>query len=161
MNEKTSESRKESSRKNGLKGGVKTEEGKAISSRNSLKHGMLSNVLDGYDEINAKTLFRILADEFKTDTYYQKILLEQLVLCYIKLIRCGKYETGILNETLHSTENPLNNIFPDQFITEGQKAIINEATFKRLELVLTRYEPQLVSRMLKLIDALTKMKSKL
>lgn len=67
-----------------LKGGPKTEEGKMASSKNSLKHGILSNTLTEFDRINVSVLMEAFIEEFSAKTYYQKILVEQLVLCYVK-----------------------------------------------------------------------------
>lgn len=148
--------RKKASQINGKKGGVKSEEGKTVSSQNAIKHGVLSNSLSEYDRLSSSILYKELADEFSVKTLHQKMLLEQLVLCYIKLARCSRFESEIMRESLSAESNPslLDISFENKIIPDDAKAIIDEQTFKRLELVLTRYEPQLVNRLINLIGLL-------
>ncbi len=152
--------RRRASRENGQKGGVKTDEGKVASSQNALKHGVLSSKfrLKGYDSINHQIIYDTLEKEFDAKSLHQKMLVEQLVLCYIKLARCSKFESEILHEALKSTDNPLKVKFlsQDKITPKEAKALIDESTFKRMELVLTKYEPQLINRMIGLVNVLKK-----
>ena len=152
--------RRKASRENGKKGGVKTDVGKAVSSQNALKHGVLSNKvkLKGYDSVNHQALYDTLEEEFDAKTLHQKMLVEQLVLCYIKLARCSRFEAEIMNETLKTTDNPnhIGDLFPEKITPKDARALIDESTFKRMELVLTKYEPQLINRMIGLVNVLKK-----
>ena len=159
--------RKVTSPQNGLKGGVKTDEGKAASSKNAIKHGLLSNSLSEYDRVPYSAMYAHLAQEFNVETLYQRIILEQLVVTYIKLARCSRLESELLNQEIKTYENP-NSL--DKYIEEAcsnisskrldpeDKALIDEKTFKNLDLILTRYEPQLNSRILTLIKVLLELK---
>lgn len=137
---------------NGKKGGVKTEEGKDISKMNSFKHGILSNTKTEFDELKSTPLFLALSEEFDAVTIHQKILVEELVSTYIKLSRCAKFQKQKLNQDMHSFD------FQDSLnftqIDDGYKAQIREDIFKSLELIMVRYEPQLVNRMIRLIKEL-------
>lgn len=149
--------KKKTSQENGKKGGVKTEEGKAVSSQNAIKHGVLSNSLSEYDKLSSIALYKRLAVEFEVETTSQRMLLEQLVLCYIKLARYSRFESEIMNEAVSTIDNPnhLKLDWGDEKVTpEDAKALIDEQTFKRMELVLTRYEPQLINRLMGLIRVL-------
>ncbi len=98
--------KRKASQENGKKGGVKTNAGKAVSSQNAIKHGVLSNSLSEYDKLSSIALYKKLAIEFEVKTTYQRMLLEQLVLCYIKLARCSRFESEIMNEAVSTTDNP-------------------------------------------------------
>lgn len=132
------------SRINGKKGGVKTEEGKIISSKNSFKHGILSNSKTDYDLIKANQLYIDLVAEFNANTVASSMLIEQLVICYVKLARCNRFEQELLNEAIKTKyeKDPLDELFSKVTVPEGQRALINEEWFQRMDLVLTRYEPQ-------------------
>jgi hypothetical protein len=66
--------RRRASRENAKKGGVKTEKGKAISSQNSLKHGVLSNKmkLKGYDSVDHQALYETFVQEFDAETFTKR-----------------------------------------------------------------------------------------
>ena len=135
-NDETKKSRRrKASKENGKKGGVKTVEGKAISSRNALKHGILANALSGYDKINYETIYELLSKEFKVTKFSHEMILEQLVICYIKLGRCLRCENDLIREGTQELKlPPLGVAYEDQ-------AFIDEDFYKRMELVLTKYEP--------------------
>lgn len=159
MTSTTSDARTFASQENGKLGGVKTEEGKEISRRNAVKHGVLANALhNGYDKLSYSALYNRLGDEFHVTTLHQSIILEQLVMCYVKLARCSRFESEIMHESMNTRQSleELLNLPTIPVIDDKDKATISEKTFKRLEAVLIRYEPQLINRMLKLLEILKK-----
>ncbi len=137
-------------------------EGKKIVCKNAIKHGILSNSLSDYDKIQYNELYKQLANEFKVRKTYQVILLEQLVLCYMKLARCARFESEIMNESLrtkviHGVQ--FGGLEEDmEFIDDKDRAQLDEKIFKKLELVLIRYEPQLVKRLMNLTKQLSSLK---
>lgn len=139
-----------------MKGGPKTEEGKIIASKNALKHGILSNVLTEYDKVNVAILMEAFTEEFSAHTYHQKMLVEQLVLCYVKLARCTRMENDIITESLNTKIDPFKGLEDGLIVDDEARALVNDQTFKRLELMLLRYEPQLLKRMVSLIETLKK-----
>lgn len=147
------------SRNNGKKGGVKTEEGKMVSSRNSFKHGILSNSTTDYDLLKSNQLYIDLVVEFKASTVVSLMLVEQLVICYVKLGRCNRFEQELLNETIKTKyeKSPLDTMFFGVTVPENERALISADWFQKMDLVLTRYEPQLVKRMITIINELQKM----
>ncbi len=152
----SSEARKMASQTNGKLGGVKTDEGKEVSKLNAIKHGVLSNALqNGYDKANFSAIFKALGEEFNVKSIHQNLILEQLVMTYLKLARCSRIETEVMHEANNTTMS-LEEACYAPIIAEKNKASISEKTLNRLEMVLIRYEPQLVNRMLKLIDILKK-----
>jgi hypothetical protein len=138
-------------------GGPNTEEGKAISSQNALKHGVLSNTLAELDKVDANKLFESLCDEFNAVSCHQKMIVEQLVLCYIKLSRCSRIEADMLKESLNTTKVPFKILEKNGDVVDDEmRALINEQSLKKMELLLIRYEPLLNKRMIQLIETLKK-----
>jgi hypothetical protein len=146
----------------------KTEEGKAISAQNSRKHGLLASSLTDYDRLAVNELLEELEEEFGDGSVATKMVIEQLVLTYLKLARCNQFQAEVINEKIHPTEKEyipgvadklLNSVHDDlggkvEVKKQGFSSQITEEQFKRVELIITRYEPQLVNRMLKLINYL-------
>lgn len=147
--------RRKASKENGKKGGVKTKEGKAISSQNALKHGILARALSDYDKVNYKTIYELLSKEYKVTKFAHEMILEQLVICYIKLGRCLRFENDLIREAMGTLR------LPPPGVEYDDQAFVDEEMFKRMELVLTKYEPQLVRRLQALVKQLESFKAEL
>ena len=90
----TSEKKIQANRLNALKGGVKTEEGKAVVRLNAVSHGFFSNsvLLPGEDQtLMAKIREKFLA-ELKPEGELETILVERIVSSAWRLKRLLKYE---------------------------------------------------------------------
>jgi hypothetical protein len=141
-----------------LGGGPRTNEGKEISSKNAIKHGILSNTISSIDKVDVEELMKGLLIEFNIKTLHGRFLVEQLVLCYVKLARCSRIEVDILHEALKTRTDPLKGASEGYYVQEDDRALITDQTLARLELLFVRYEPQLIKRMLQLIEALKECK---
>ena len=106
---KTSPKKIASNRKNAKKStGPKTRRGKQIVKRNALKHGLLSRDVviqtgDGKEnpaELNALTTQ--LAAQFQPEGILEEILVERIAVCYWRLRRVLKCETGEIRRQLDS-----------------------------------------------------------
>lgn len=136
------------------RGGPATDEGKGISSKNAIKHGILCNTISSIDKVDVDELMKGLISEFNIKTLHGRFLVEQLVLCYVKLARCSRIEVDILHEALKTRTDPLKGAEEGYYVQEDDRALITDQTLARLELLFVRYEPQLIKRMLLLIEAL-------
>ena len=101
----------EANRRNSLKStGPKTQSGKAHSSRNSWKHGILSAhvpVPDGLGEEDAKRFGALLAElreEFQPCGTMEDLLVEQIVIAYWRLARVYRCEAGEIAKNSESVE---------------------------------------------------------
>lgn len=134
---------------NSRRGGVKTLEGKEVSSMNARKHGILSTYLvDDFEKEQFEYYSNEFRVEFNVQSLAKELLLEQFVLCYIKLSRCSRMENLVVTQTLGNDDAFKIELFSDA------EVILDEDIFKRLQTVLTRYEPMLVKRMITLIKEL-------
>ena len=104
MNE-VSQKQLEANRENAKLGGVKTEEGKAVSRYNALKHGILSRevLLEGEDE---KTLIEVgkrLRAELEPQTELELVLVDRITANVWRLKRVMQMEREMMENSQKST----------------------------------------------------------
>lgn len=155
----TTEKQKQANRENGALGGVKTQNGKDISRKNAIKHGVLAHCSTKYDLIDLEDVYSELAGEFGDTSPSRCFLIQQLALTILRLARCSRAETEIIREALNpkivKVRNPMILDFSRvEVISEGEPTTIPYDKLEQLELIYGRYEAVLLRRALKLIDAL-------
>lgn len=91
---KTSQKQIEANRDNGKKGGVKTEEGKAVSRYNALKHGLLAEqvLMKGEDEKTLLELEKRLRSELLPATEVELLLVDRIASNIWRLKRALSFE---------------------------------------------------------------------
>lgn len=98
----TTDKQIKANKENALKGGVKTDEGKAVSRFNAVKHGLTSVVLSKYDdEVDVEVLEEELRTALQPQNAIENILFERIVENYIRMIRTSKIERNYLNSLLN------------------------------------------------------------
>jgi len=100
----------EANRENGKLGGVKTEEGKAVSKYNALKHGILSKevLLEGEDE---KTLIEIgkrLRTELGPQTELELVLVDRITANVWRLRRVMQIEREMMDDDRQDSFSDVN-----------------------------------------------------
>lgn len=97
----------EANKENAKLGGVKTEEGKAISKYNAVKHGLLSKevLLDGEDEETLIEMGKRLRTEMKPQTELDFILIDRITANVWRLKRVMQMEREMMEK---SREGPFN-----------------------------------------------------
>src|SRR5690242_17970226 len=98
----TSQKQVAANRENGKLGGVRTEEGKAVSRYNALKHGILKEVVSDYEQVFYEDIVERLESEFHPIGTLENMLVDRIGVYYLKLYRAAKAE----NEYMRSTLNP-------------------------------------------------------
>ena len=97
--------------------GPKTNEGKEISKYNSLKHGLLAKeiligVVDGQEDYKkVPTLISDLVKQNKPQGAVEEMLVEKIAVCYWRLVRCKRYESGVIRSELDRIEAKHNDEF--------------------------------------------------
>jgi len=98
----TTEKQIEANKENALKGGVKTDEGKAVSRFNAVKHGLTSVVLSKYDdEVDVEVLEQELRSFLNPQNAIENIVFERILENYIRMKRTSKIERNYLNSLLN------------------------------------------------------------
>jgi hypothetical protein len=102
----------EANKKNAQKGGVKTQEGKAIVKFNALKHGLLAKevvvtVGEGAENPEeSNTLLEDLKTQLAPEGTLEEMLVEKVAVAYWRLRRAYRYEVGLLRQELDTaTDN--------------------------------------------------------
>ncbi|MBC7420562.1 MAG: hypothetical protein H7328_07535 [Bdellovibrio sp.] len=155
---------------NGKKGGVKTDQGKTVSSQNSFKHGILATFSTSYDDVTFEEAYNKFAEEFGADSPSRQILITQLAILHIRLKRCTRFESEFMRELLNPPKyeeklvrkgvGPDTSFFSDKFetvlVSKGEAMTIHPDKLAGLENVYTKYETQFLSRFCHIVDFLTR-----
>lgn len=90
----TSQKQIDANRENGKKGGVKTEDGKAISKYNALKHGILSKqiLFEGEDESELLELEKKLRSELSPASELELLMVDKIASNIWRLKRALSFE---------------------------------------------------------------------
>ncbi|MCP4261192.1 MAG: hypothetical protein GY774_27350 [Planctomycetes bacterium] len=103
---KVSKKQLEANKKNAPKGGVKTQEGKAIVKYNALKHGLLAKetVITVGEGAESPEEFNSLLEDMRTQLNpmgtLEEMLVEKIVVAYWRLRRAYRYEVGLIRKEL-------------------------------------------------------------
>ncbi|MFH1716533.1 MAG: hypothetical protein ABIF19_04215 [Planctomycetota bacterium] len=106
-----SEKQLEANKRNAKKGGVKTEEGKAIAKYNALKHGLLAKEVvvtvgegaEDPEEFNA--LLEDLKMQLSPAGILEEMLVEKVAVAYWRLRRAYRYEVGLIRYELDTASD--------------------------------------------------------
>ncbi len=100
----TTEKQSEANRENGKLGGVKTDEGKAISRFNAIKHGLLSKevLLEGEDEQTLVEMGKNMRSELEPKTELELVLVDRVTANVWRLKRVMQMEREMM---IKSQEN--------------------------------------------------------
>lgn len=141
----TSDEQIQANRQNAQLGGVKTVEGKAITRFNAVKHGILQQTLTEYEESLHPHMLEELIEELKPVGIVEVMLVERIVVCYLRLFRVAKAEKEFMQSKLHPriTDNPLDDFLKSQqgkVVEEGYVPKIENDDIRTLENIYLRYE---------------------
>jgi len=114
----------EANKNNAQKGGVKTQEGKAIVKYNALKHGLLAKeaVITVGEGAESPEEFNALLGDLKTQLNpmgtLEEMLVEKVVVAYWRLRRAYKYEVGLIRNEL---DNATDDYYSGETASSGYK----------------------------------------
>ncbi len=143
-------------------GGVKTEEGKAVSKYNAQKHAILRQTITEYEQEMYEYVFEKFVQELNPKGVIEELLVERIATCYVKLYRVAKAE----GEYFKATFNPLQKIggkyellpLPDpdaKWIGYAPK--LSPDNVERLTNIYTRYETTIENRLYKALHELERL----
>jgi hypothetical protein len=98
-----SEKQHDANKKNALLGGVKTDEGKAVSRYNATRHGVLRESVSSYEKADYKRIFDDLCEVYEPRNFAEEIVIERFAVAYIKLIRLAKAENELMKSVVDPT----------------------------------------------------------
>jgi hypothetical protein len=156
------------SKENGKKGGVKTVEGKAISSQNAVKHGIFAKYAVELDDTTFAEAYDYYAEEFGDDTPSRAMLISQLAILHIRLRRCvrfekeyltaklnpPKYEQKLVREGMNLDFAPISDEYEEVMVDPGKPMKLELSELAGLENVYVKYEGQFLNRFCSIVDFL-------
>lgn len=161
----TTEKQIQSNRENAKLGGVKTEEGKAVSKYNALKHGIFRETISEYEKDLEEHLAERLDDELKPRGVIEKMLLDRIAVYYLKLFRVAKAEREYMRAKLNPrVEETKDLLAPTDYIktivkNEGYIPQIGANVVKDLLDVYARYEATIENRLYKALHELQRIQA--
>ena len=150
----------ETSRENGKKGGVKTDEGKAVSKYNALKHGILKELVSDYEQGFYDDITERLDDQFKPVGVLEKILVDRIGIYYLKLYRVAKAENEYMKSVLNPYQSHIRNLmggmeFEETVVdNEGYTPKVGVFAVEKLSDTYLRYETTIENRLYKALHEL-------
>lgn len=116
----TSEKQIRANRKNSKLGGVKTEEGKAVSKLNALKHGLLSreNLMSGENQANLEDLTKKIIQDLKPIGALEIVLVDRIVVNIWRLKRAMRVEKEMLEQEQKNPFTDKETIYDYNFIND-------------------------------------------
>jgi hypothetical protein len=152
---KTSEKQLKANRRNATLGGVKTLEGKAVSRYNATRHGILREAVTEYEKVAYKEIFNDVYDYFKPRNFVEEMLVERIVVCYVKFVRLSKAESEMMKSVIDPTV-PFGSIKMND--KDGYESVVKYKLIDVLADTYTRYEAGIENRLYKAIDKLRELK---
>ena len=144
----------EANRENAKKGGVKTEEGKAVSKYNAIKHGLLSKevLLEGEDEKTLIEIGRRLRFELEPQTELEWILIDRITANVWRLKRVMQMEREMMVDSKKGT-------FSDSSSTLGQTLTHYAIAHNDIYGKLIRYESSIERGIFKALHELQRLQA--
>jgi len=113
-------------RKNGLLGGVKTEEGKKKSRMNAVKHGFFSQIVLEFDKVAKEDFCNEIYDYLLPDNIYEKQLVEIMLSNLLAYRRICLKETESFNRALTKDDSDWLSL-DTSYETKFQKDMMDES----------------------------------
>lgn len=144
------------------KGGVKTEEGKAISKYNAQRHAILRESVAEHEKVDYEDIFNQLSQDLAPKNYLEEKIIEILAINLIRLQRITKAEAEVMKEAKSPTAIPeIPGIrdygMPDMKPYKSYEAPISIKIAQRLELF-SRYQIAAENRIYRAVMMLKQLK---
>jgi hypothetical protein len=145
----------QANRRNGLKGGVKTEEGKAVSRLNARKHSIFASALTTEDSEEAYAIEDELIVSLRPVGRVEGMLVEKLALTYLRMQRCARAEAEYHIQTWEEP-NKIREPYQWQRLQEQRRdgargVVFDEKVFERMVKLIDLYDARLTNQFLKLL----------
>ena len=148
-------------RENGLKGGVKTEEGKAISRLNARKHSIFVTALTAEDSEEAQGYEDQLIASLRPAGRVEEMLVEKLALTWLRMQRCARAEAEYHINTWKAPNAMMETRAAENLEERrrcGARAVpFKEEVFERMVKLIDLYDARLTNQFLKLLHEIERM----
>ena len=156
-----SEKQVAANRRNGLKGGVKTEEGKAVSRLNARKHSIFVTALTAEDSEEVRGYEDDLIASLRPAGRIEEMLVEKLALTWLRMQRCARAEAEYHSRTWEEPNKVLQGREWDDLQSErrlgGRGVTFRERVFERTVKLIDLYDTRLTNQFLKLLHEIERL----
>jgi hypothetical protein len=148
-------------RQNGLKGGVKSDEGKAVSRLNARKHGIFAAALTPEDTQECAGIEQELIASLRPVGRVEEMLVEKIALTYLRMQRCARAEAEFHIETWREpnrkTEPYAWEHLRDLRSAGSRGSTFREEKFERMVKLIDLYDARLTNQWLKLLHEIERL----
>lgn len=155
----------EANSQNAKLGGVKTDEGKAVSKFNALKHGILQKSLTDYEKDLYPSILEDLIKELSPASFLESMLVERIAMGYLRLFRVAKVEKEYMDSILHPriTESPMDELLKsygeNKVIKKGYIPVVSVGNVTQLDRTILRYEVAIERSLYKALHELQRLQA--
>lgn len=156
------DAQQQANEQNAQLGGVKTEEGKAVSKYNAQKHAILRQTITEYEQEFYEQVLDNLFEEKKPEGVIEELLVEIIATGYVKLYRAAKAE----GEFFKATFNPLKKIGSKYEVSSlpdpdakwvGYAPKLSPDSVERITNIYTRYQITIENRLYRALHELERL----
>jgi len=148
----------EAARRNGKLGGVKTDEGKAISRMNARKHGVFDATLTEFDGEELRGVHAELVASVKPDGVVEGMLVEKLAHTYVRLQRCARAQGENHIRTWEQRRDEASLKRQALKLRDGIRVSnFRFSEFERAVEIFARYDTMLTNQFIKILHELERM----
>ena len=150
-------------RQNGLKGGVKTKEGKAVSRLNARKHSIFVTALTAEDSEEICGYEDELLASLRPVGRLEEMLVEKIALTWLRIQRCARAEAQYHSETWEEPNKVWESSQWDRLQARrerGMRAVaFKEKVFERMVKLIDLYDTRLTNQFLKLMHEIERLQA--
>ncbi len=151
----------EANQENAQLGGVKTEEGKAVSRFNALTHGVLQEALTDYEQGYYSDVLQDLQNQYQPEGMVENMIIGRMAIHFIKLFRIQRAETEFVKSKLNphiamtTTDSLIKSLEGhEEVIQEGYTPKLKHEDIQKLLDTYSRYETTLENKLFRAIHEL-------
>ena len=156
-----SEKQVAANRRNGLKGGVKTEEGKAVSRLNARKHSIFVTALTAEDSEEVRGYEDDLITSLRPAGRIEEMLVEKIALTWLRLQRCARaeaeYHVHTWEKPRYMVDSQAYNDLERRRQYEMRAVPFKEEVFERMVKLIDLYDARLTNQFLKLLHEIERL----
>ncbi len=149
-NKKITERQLEANRRNALKGGVKSDEGKAVSRHNARKHGIFASALTERDAEDLAPILDDFMERMEPEGAIEESLVEKLAVTYLRMQRCARAEAEYHRAAWA--------VVPGRIGEMNAGSPFKPRYFHRLVELVNRYDVSLTNQYLRLLHELERLR---
>ncbi len=146
----TTERQTAANRRNAVRGGVKTDEGKAVSRLNARKHGIFATALTDLDRRELGQVHQRFVADLEPRGTVEEALVAKLALCWLRMERCARAEAQYHRWAWEPE--------PDLYLRDRRRSHFKPQHFEKIVHLVNRYDVSLTNQFTSLLHELERLR---